>query len=390
MTQSPIYLDHNASTPIDEMVIDRVVTAMRELPGNPSAVDHREGAAAAAAIEEARERVAKGVNARSADIIFVSGATEANNLAIVGAIRAQRQKGYNRIVTVATEHPSVLEAAKQTGAADETMVLPVDDQGNIDLDLLESELKGGTALVSCMAANNETGVCHPLPAIGRLCDKYGALFHCDLTQLTAYHHIDVKSSNIHLASLSGHKMYGPKGTGALYCRRRSPHVAIEPILRGGGQERGLRSGTLNTSGIVGLGAAFDLREPRLKISASIADLRDALERRLVAETGAFVNGGEAHRLPNTLNLSIPGIEPLALMRRLSGQVTFSSSSACSTQSVKDSHVLEAMFGANTERTKCAFRLGLGFGTTKDQIETAAELFIEAVAEIRQGRVGSAA
>jgi cysteine desulfurase len=390
MTRAPIYLDHNASTPVDEEVIAKIVAAMRELPANPSAVDHREGAAASAAVENARERVAKGINARSADIIFVSGATEANNLAIVGAMQATNKTGCSRIVTVATEHPSVLEAAKHVGATDEIVVLPVDEQGQIDLDLLESELKRGTTLVSCMAANNETGVYHPLSEIGQLCEKYGALFHCDLTQLTAYHPIDVQSSNIHLASLSGHKMYGPKGTGALYCRRRRPHVALEPTLRGGGQERGLRSGTLNTPGIVGLAAAFEVRAPRLKNAASIADLRDTLERRLVQETGAFVNGGESNRLPNTVNLSIPGIEPLALMRRLSKQITFSSSSACSTQSVQDSHVLEAMFGPNTERTKCAFRLGLGFGTTKDQVETAAELFIEAVSRIRQGRVGSAA
>lgn len=390
MTRAPIYLDHNASTPVDEMVIAKIVAAMRELPANPSAVDHREGAAASAAVENARERVAKGINARSADIIFVSGATEANNLAIVGAMQATNKTGCSRIVTVATEHPSVLEAAKHVGAADEIVVLPVDEQGQIDLDLLEAELKRGTTLVSCMAANNETGIYHPLSEIGQLCEKYGALFHCDLTQLTAYHPIDVQSSNIHLASLSGHKMYGPKGTGALYCRRRRPHVALEPILRGGGHERGLRSGTLNTPGIIGLAAAFEVREPRLKKAASIADLRDTLERRLVRETGAFVNGGESNRLPNTVNLSIPGIEPLALMRRLSKQITFSSSSACSTQSVQDSHVLEAMFGPNTERTKCAFRLGLGFGTTKDQVETAAELFIEAVSGIRQGRVGSAA
>ena len=390
MTRAPIYLDHNASTPVDEVVITKIVAALRELPANPSAVDHLEGAAASAAVEEARERVARGLNARSADIIFVSGASEANNLAIVGAMQATSKTGYSRIVTIATEHPSVLEAAKHVGDTDEIVVLPVDEQGQIDLDLLESELKRGTTLVSCMAANNETGVCHPLSEIGQLCDTYGALLHCDLTQLTAYHPIDVQSSNIHLASLSGHKMYGPKGTGALYCRRRRPHVALEPILRGGGQERGLRSGTLNTSGIVGLAAAFEVREPRLKNAASISDLRDTLERRLVQETGAFVNGGESNRLPNTVNLSIPGIEPLALMRRLSKQITFSSSSACSTQSVQDSHVLEAMFGPNTERTKCAFRLGLGFGTTKDQVETAAELFIEAVSGIRQGRVGGAA
>ena len=167
-------------------------------------------------------------------------------------------------------------------------------------------------------------------------------------------------------------------------------VALEPINRGGGQERGLRSGTLNTAGIVGLGAAFELRQSRLGDAESINDLRDKLERRLVEETGAWVNGNEASRIPNSLNLSIPSVEPFALMRRLTDQITFSSSSACSTQSVEDSHVLEAMFGAGTERTKNAFRLGLGYGTTDEQIETTAELFIQAVADIRRGRVGSAA
>lgn len=390
MRTSPVYFDHNASTPVDEMVIERVVTAMRQLPGNPSAVDHPDGASASAAIESAREYIAKEIGARPTDIVFVSGATEANNLAIEGAIRSQRLKRSRRIITVATEHPSVLEAVRHAVSVEELVVLSVDDQGQLDLDLLESELKIGAALVSCMAANNETGVRHPLSDIGDLCDRYGVLFHSDLTQLTAYEKIDVQSAKIHLASLSGHKMYGPKGIGVLYCRCRHPHVALEPIIRGGGQERGLRSGTLNTSGIVGLGAAFELRRLRLGDAAGIALLRDDLERRMVEETGALVNGGEAFRIPNALNLSIPSIEPLALMRRLTGRVTFSSSSACSTQSVEDSHVLEAMFGAGEDRTKNAFRLGLGYGTTKEQIETVAELLTQAVADIRQGRVGSAA
>lgn len=390
MSASPIYLDHNASTPVDGMVIDRVVLAMRELTGNPSAVDHPEGAAALGAIENAREHVAKGIGARSADIVFVSGATEANNLAIAGTLRNQLEKGRRRVVTVSTEHSSVLEIARHVVSAENLVVLPVDEQGRVDLDLLETELKKDAALVSCMAANNETGVRHPLSEIGNLCAKYGVLFHSDLTQLTAYEKIDVHDANLHLASLSAHKMYGPKGIGALYCRRRRPHVALEPIIKGGGQERGLRSGTLNTAGIVGLGAAFELRQRRLSGASAIGQLRDAIERRLVDGTGAMVNGGEVPRIPNALNLSIPSVEPLALMRRLSGQVTFSSSSACSTQSVDDSHVLEAMFGAATERTRNAFRLGLGYGTTKEQVETAADLLIQAVADIRRGRVGSAA
>lgn len=390
MTSGSVYLDHNASTPVDEMVIDRVVAAMRELPGNPSAIDHPDGAAAAAAIEGAREHIAKGIGARPADIVFVSGATEANNLAIKGVVASPRRTEHRRVITVATEHPSVLETTKHAISAEDVIVLSVDAHGRIDLDRLEAELRKGAALVSCMAANNETGVRHPLSEIGYLCERYGALFHSDLTQLTAYEKIDVQDTNIHLASLSGHKMYGPKGIGVLYCRRRRPHVALEPSIRGGGQERGLRSGTLNTAGIVGLGAAFELRQSRLGDADSIKGLRDMLERRLVEETGAWVNGDIASRIPNSLNLSIPSVEPFALMRRLTDQITFSSSSACSTQSVEDSHVLEAMFGAGTERTKNAFRLGLGYGTTEEQIERTAELFIQAVADIRQGRVGSAA
>ncbi|MEO1538687.1 MAG: cysteine desulfurase family protein [Pseudomonadota bacterium] len=390
MTNAQIYLDHNASTPVDEAVIQRILVAMRELPGNPSAVDHPDGAAAAAAIEEARETVATGIGARAADILFVSGATEANNLAILGAIHKQRQKGCRRVITVATEHPSVLETIKHSVPAEDTVILPVNDQGLFDLGRLEQELRTNVALVSCMAANNETGVWHPVAEIGHLCERYGALFHCDLTQLTAYEEIDVGAANIHLASLSGHKMYGPKGVGALYCRRRRPHVALEPLVRGGGQERGLRSGTLNTGGIVGLGAAFDLRRSRLTRATDIAALRDRLESRLVAETDAQVNGGEVSRLPNSLNLSIAEVEPLALMRRLTSRITFSSSSACSTQSVDDSHVLEAMFGVGDSRARSAFRLGLGFGTTEQEIETTADLFAQTVNDIRRGRVGSAA
>ncbi len=387
MTQAPIYLDHNASTPMDAGVIDQVVWAMRELPGNPSAVDHVDGAAAANAVETAREKVASGIGARPADIVFVSGATEANNLAIQGALRAQSKKGRTRLITVATEHPSVLTPV---AAAHECIVLSVDEEGRVDLGQLEEKITSETALVTCMAANNETGVRHPITEIGKLCEQHGVLFHTDLTQLIAYGEIDVLQSGIHLASLSGHKMYGPKGVGALYCRRRRPHVNLEPILLGGGHEQGLRSGTLNTPGIVGLGAAFDLRRERLQSAGEIGGLRDALEKRLVEDAGALVNGGGAPRLPNALNVSIPSVEPLALMRRLSSAITFSSSSACSTKSVEDSHVLEAMYGVGTARTRGAFRLGLGFGTTRKEIERSGNLLVEAVSEIRKARLGSAA
>ena len=382
-----IYLDHNASTPAAPTVIDVMAETMRKKFANPSSSDHVAGASAARAIEDSRAFIANEIGARAAEIIFTSGATEANGLAIRGAFRAQRSQGRRRIVTAATEHPSVLrtvEALVDDGA--EAIVLPVGSDGRLNLCDVAEAIDGDTALVSVMAANNETGVLQSLVAIGDVCREQRVLFHSDLSQLAGYASIDVGSPGIHLGSLSAHKMYGPKGVGALYARARRPRAKISAQQTGGGQEKGLRSGTLNTEGIVGFGEAFRLRQGRLREVETLQARRDRLEESLLGIPGACRNGHVVGRLPHTMNLSIEGIDPHALQHALRDKVVFSTSSACSTDKVKTSPVLVAMYG-DGPRARSGFRLGLGYGTTDDDVDRAAEAFKEAVARLRSGVLG---
>ena len=384
-----IYLDHNASTPVAPSVIDRMAETMRKEFANPSSTDHVAGASAARAVEDARVFIAREIGVRAAEIVFTSGATEANGLAIRGAFRAQRAEGRHRIVTAATEHPSVLrtvEALVDDGA--EAIVLPVGNDGRLNLRDVAEAIDNKTALVTVMAANNETGVLQPLAAIGDLCREQGVLFHSDLTQLAGYAVLDIGSLGIHLGSFSAHKMYGPKGVGALYARARRPRARISAQQTGGGQERGLRSGTLNTEGIVGFGEAFRLRKGRLRDIEMLQARRDRLETQLLAIPGACRNGHPSARLPHTLNLSIDGIDPHALQHALRDKIAFSTSSACSTAKVETSSVLVAMYGDGL-RARSGFRLGLGYGTTDDDVERAAEAFKEAVARLRSGVLGAA-
>ena len=387
MTPTPIYLDHNASTPIDEAVIKAMVQSMRVHYANPSSVEHAAGSLAHAAVEEARDQVTKAIHCRKNEVVFTSGSTEANNLAIRGAFPGLKSAGRRQIITSAIEHPSVLEAInalKSDGA--EITILPVDEGGKISITDLEATVTENTGLVSVMAANNETGVQQPIKEIGEICARAGALFHTDYSQATAYVPIDVSKASIHLASFSGHKMYGPKGVGALYARIRKPRVGLAPIIFGGGQERGLRSGTLNTHGIVGLGKAFELARSRQTDDAiDIACRRDQLERAIEKIPDARINGKCENRLPNTLSVSIAGVEPLALMHALRDEVVFSASSACSTDKVETSYVLKAMFG-DTPRAREAFRLGLGRGTCDDDVEIAALAMAETVARLRTNGV----
>ena len=360
---------------------------MRNHFANPSSSDHMAGASAAKAIEAARALIAHDLGARPAEIIFTSGATEANGLAIRGAFHAQQSQGRHSIVTTATEHPSVLrtaEALANVGA--EVNVLPVDSGGRLKLSDVAKAINGHTALVSVMAANNETGVLQSLTAIGELCREHGALFHSDLTQLAGYSSIDVGSFGIHLGSLSAHKMYGPKGVGALYARARRPRARLAAQQTGGGQERGLRSGTLNTEGIVGFGEAFRLRRSRLREVDALQARRDRLEERLLEIPGACRNGDKDARLPHAINLSIDGVDPHALQHALRNQVVFSTSSACSTDKVEASPVLVAMYG-DSSRARSGFRLGLGYGTTDEDVEQAAEAFRKAVSRLRSGVLG---
>ncbi|AXE65290.1 cysteine desulfurase DndA [Hyphomonas sp. CACIAM 19H1] len=375
-----IYLDHNATTPVDPRVRAAMLPYLDEVFGNASSVEHAHGHAASQAVDHAREQVAAAIGARPNEILFTSGCTEANNIAVLGVARANPDKRH--IVTSAIEHPAVLEPCRALEREGwRITVLGVDEAGRIDLGALEASLNEDTALVSIMAANNEVGTRQPVAEIGALCAARDILFHCDAAQVGAYGLLDVERDNVHLASLSGHKAYGPKGIGALYVRSRRPRARLAPILFGGGQERGLRPGTLNTPSIVGMGEALALAKSEgngdaARLHGMLALARAQFE---AAIAGVQFNGDLDQRIANNLSLSIPGVEPLALIRRLRDDVSFSASSACATEKIETSPVLLAMFG-DTPRARTAFRLSPGRFTTEEEMARATDLL---VAEIQR-------
>jgi len=378
----PIYLDHNATTPLDPAVFEAMRPYFLEHFGNPSSVEHIYGLTAAKAVERAREQVARAINADAGEIVFTGSCTEADNLAILGVARAA--KASSHFITSQIEHPAVLEAFRQLEKEGHAVTyLPVDEVARIRWNELEAAFRPNTLLVSIMGGNNEVGTLQPLADIGRLCALKGVLFHSDLAQLPAYVAIDVKKMGLHLASFSAHKAYGPKGIGALYIGRQRPRIKLEPMLWGGGHERALRPGTLNTPMIVGMGEAMELSRRNLASTKKLVTAhRDQLRDRLVsAVDGIEFNGHPEDRLPSNLSLSITGIEPLALMRLIRNEVAFSASSACATNEVKTSHVLLAMFG-DTHRARGAFRLSPGRYTTTTQIELATDAIESGVARLR--------
>ncbi len=370
-----IYLDHNATTPIDPRVRAAMLPYLDELFGNASSVEHAHGHRASQAVNQAREQIAAAIGARTNEILFTSGCTEANNIALLGVARANPDKRH--IVTSAIEHPAVLEPCRALEREGWRLtVLQVDKSGRIDLDALAASLTEDTAIVSIMAANNEVGTRQPVAEIGALCAARDILFHCDAAQVGAFGLLDVERDNVHLASLSAHKAYGPKGIGALYVRSRRPRARLAPIFFGGGQERGLRPGTLNAPAIVGMGEALALARREgagdaARLHAMLALVRAQFEASIA---GVQFNGDPEWRIANNLSLSIPGVEPLALIRRLSDYISFSASSACATEKIETSPVLLAMFG-DTPRARTAFRLSPGRFTTEDEMARAAELMI---------------
>lgn len=383
MHKRPLYLDHNATTPIDPRVLEAALPYLEEAFGNPSSVDHQHGHAAASAVEAAREQIALAIGARPTEIVFTSGCTEANNLAIFGTARAQPDKRH--IVTSAIEHPAVLEPLRALEAEGwQVTYLPVNAEGRVSADDVERALKPDTVLVSIMGANNEVGAIQPIGEIGALCSAREVLFHSDLAQLAASGDIDVERDNIHLASFSGHKIYGPKGVGALYVRSRRPRVRLRPMMFGGGQEKGLRPGTLNTPGVVGLGAAFQISSREGVAEAERLRALSAAFRSRVNEGVESVqwNGGDA-RIANNLSLTIPGVEPFALMRRLGDRISFSAASACATGKVETSHVLTAMFG-DTARARGSFRIAPGRFTTQEELMCAADWIVAEALRLRGG------
>ena len=383
----PIYLDHNATTPLDPSVAEAMRPHLDEIFGNPSSVEHEYGHIAAQAVESAREQVAAAIGARPNEIIFTGSCTEANNLALLGAARAEKVKRH--IITSAIEHPAVLEPLRfleQEGW--NITYLPVDEEGLVSPSMLRDAITSDTFLVSIMAANNEVGAVQDIEEIGNICSTKEVLFHSDLAQMVSCGDVDVTRDGVHLASLSAHKVYGPKGVGALYVRSRKPRARISPIMFGGGQKRGFRSGTLNTMAIVGMGKAFAIAKASHSPDASrlrevCSNFSEKLQR---AIPGTKLNGPPSRRIANNLSFSIDDIEPLALIRQLRNDVSFSASSACASDKIQTSYVLKAMFG-DTIRARVAFRIAPGRFTTTVELDTALELLIDAIKRLR-GATGS--
>lgn len=379
----PIYLDHNATTPVDPRVLEAMLPYFTEFYGNPSSVEHVHGNRAQSAVARAREQVAASLGARDGEVIFTGSCTEANNMAILGVAKARPEKRH--LITSVIEHPAVLEPSRQLEREGYRITyVPVDEMGRVSPDDIADAICDETALVSIMGANNEVGTIQPIAAIGAACEAKDVLFHCDLAQVMAHRTVDVMAEHIHLASLSGHKAYGPKGVGALYVRSRSPRARVAPIFFGGGQEKGLRSGTLNVPLIVGLGVALELvgREARPETERLRAMCDGFVQTILANVDGVELNGDLTNRLPGNISLSIAGVEPLALMHRLNGIASFSASSACATDKFETSHVLLAMFG-DTLRARQAFRVSPGRFTGASELELFAKTLTKEVSELRR-------
>ena len=379
---TPLYLDCNATTPVDPLVVDAMMPWFREQFGNPHSVNHTFGTDAAAAVEEARRSIARLVGADAREIIFTSGATESNNLAIKGAARFERRmRGRrNRVVTLASEHKCVLESIKSLAAEGfATDVLPVGTDGMVDTERLRRALGDDVILVSVMAANNEIGTLQPLADIGAMTRACGALFHCDATQAAGRIPLDVDAANIDLMSLSGHKVYGPKGIGILYVRRR-PRARIEPLFSGGGQERTLRSGTVPAPLAIGFGKAADLAAAgQEEESARLKTLAHALMDGL---PGISLNGPPLDkRLPGNLNLAIEGVDAGGLISRVP-ELAFSTGSACTSAVVEPSYVLRAI-GLTPEQAASSVRIGIGRFTTSDDITFAIDRLAQAINHCRE-------
>ncbi len=381
MTERPIYLDYQATTPTDPRVVAAMLPYFTEKFGNPGSATHAFGREAERAVETARAQLAALIGAEPREIVFTSGATESNNLALKGAARFHGPQGRDHIVTVATEHKCVLEAAKALERDGFRITfLGVDTNGLVDPESVRRAVDARTAIVSVMAANNEIGVIQPLKEIAAICRAAGALFHTDAAQAVGKISFNVSDLGNDLASVSGHKMYGPKGIGALYVRRR-PRARITPLIDGGGQERGLRSGTLPTPLIVGLGAAAAIAQAEMtQESIRLIHLR----RRFLARIqklvpGILLNGDPERRLPGNLNLSFPGVNASELMEACPG-VAVSSGSACSSAELEPSYVLRAL-GFSDERAAASIRVGIGRMTTESEIDRAADLLVAAWREL---------
>ena len=354
-----IYLDNNATTPVDLRVLAAMKPYFTEYFGNASSMDHMHGGRAAEDVAYARAKIAGAIGAREGDLVFTGGATESNNLAISGVMKAYEDAG-DHMITCLTEHESVLSVARHMERAGKRVTyLPVDQLGHIDMSELRDAITDDTILISVMTANNEIGTIQDIESIGGIARENGVLFHTDAAQAVGHIPIDVDKMNIDLMSFSAHKMYGPKGIGALYVRGVHPRVKLEPIIHGGGQERGMRPGTLNVPAIMGFGKAISIASTEM-YSENIELRKQSMNmlRILEESAGALLNGDPSNRLAGNLNLCFPGIEGKAIINSVSKSISISAGSACTTQSVEPSHVIMAL-GFGEERAHSSIRIGIG-------------------------------
>ncbi len=382
MLKLPIYLDNNATTPMDPRVLEAMLPYFNERFGNAASRSHSFGWTAEEAVDYAREQIAQLIGANPKEIIFTSGATEADNLAIKGVFEMYAEKG-KHIITLVTEHKAVLDTCKhieKLGA--EVTYLGVKEDGLVDLDELEKAIRPDTILVSVMYGNNEVGVIQPIREISAIAHKHGALFMTDATQAVGKIPVDVNADGIDLMAFSAHKMYGPKGVGALYVRRKNPRVKVTAQMDGGGHERGMRSGTLNVPGIVGLGKACEIcRLEMAEESARIQKLRDKLEAELLTIEESYLNGNKEHRLPHVANISFKYVEGEGLMMGVK-DLAVSSGSACTSASLEPSYVLKSL-GLDDELAHSSLRFGLSRFTTEEEIDYAIDHVKVAVDKLRE-------
>jgi cysteine desulfurase len=379
----PIYMDNHATTQMDQRVLDEMVPYFIEKFGNAASRNHEFGWVAEQAVDQARERIAKLIGATSKEIIFTSGATESDNLAIKGVAQMYREKG-NHIITQVTEHKAVLDTCKRLEKDGfRVTYLPVQKDGRIDLEDLKRAMDDKTILVSIMSANNEIGVLQPIREIGALCHEKGVVFHTDAVQAIGKVPFNVIQDNVDLASITAHKIYGPKGVGALYVRRKNPRVQIVAQIDGGGHERGMRSGTLNVPGIVGLGKACEiLNQEREKEAAYLISLRDRLKDRIFAELDeVYINGSWEHRLPGNLNISFAFVEGESLLMGIN-DIAVSSGSACTSATLEPSYVLKAL-GAGDDLAHSSIRFGFGRFNTVEEVDYVAAKLIDVVKRLRE-------
>jgi cysteine desulfurase len=380
----PIYMDHHATTPVDARVLEAMLPYFSDVYGNAASIDHEYGREAGQAVEIARRQVAHLINAQPDEVIFTSGATEADNLAILGVARQYKDRG-DHIITCVTEHKAVLDPCEYLESeGGQVTRVPVDSQGLVDPQSVLNAVTSRTVLISIMAANNEIGTLAPLAEIGRIAREREVLFHTDATQRVGYMPVDVESMNIDLLSLSAHKIYGPKGVGALYVRKRRPRVRLSPQMHGGGHERGMRSGTMNVPGVVGLGKAAEIASLEMKATGQrVSRLRDrlwvGLQERL---EDVRLNGHPTERLPHNLSVVIAGVESRSLLVQLKNDVALSTGSACTTAKVEPSHVIMAL-GYGEERAHNSVRFGLGRGNTEAEVDIVLERLVSTAQRLRK-------